>query len=304
MFANHEYSGHDSIELYVMLQDPQLSQPIESQVVDPIEAELAEVDVVEEEEEDEELKFDNMVNDDSEDDVLLEIPPNEIYTPPSHMKNFNMGEYEPSSDIFNNPYMQSDENLKEKDKFSLKEKCVRAVKKLTASYRMRSDCWVIGFMSTHTCVNSTASEDHRKLSYDLVSQEIYPLISNDPSVKVKTIISDIAIVYNYTPSYRKAWLAKTKAIEKLYRNWEDSYKELSRYMHALRTYSPGTVYIMLTLPAYAPNESCVNEYGIFCRLFWPFQPCITGFASCKPIIQIYGTWLFGEYKDRLLMAVA
>ena len=45
------------------------------------------------------------------------------------MTNFNMGEDEPSSNLFFNPYMQSDENLKEKDKFCNREECIRAIKK-------------------------------------------------------------------------------------------------------------------------------------------------------------------------------
>ena len=52
MFCNHEYSRHNLIELYVFLQQPQLSQPIESQVVDPIKDEQDGVDAVDEEEED------------------------------------------------------------------------------------------------------------------------------------------------------------------------------------------------------------------------------------------------------------
>ena len=159
-------------------------------------------------------------------------------------------------------------------------------------------------MSTHTCVNYTHSQDHRKLNYDVICQEILPLVSNDPSLKVKTIISHINTVYNYTPSYRKAWLVNTKAIEKVYGNWEESYQELPRYLNSLQTYSPSTVYIMETLLTYAPDGSQVTKNGIFSRVFWAFQPCIIGFASCKPIIQIDGTWLYGKYKGMLLMAVA
>ncbi|XP_058746584.1 uncharacterized protein LOC131619513 [Vicia villosa] len=266
-----------------------------------------------------------MVNDDSKDDVEGVIPPISTYTPPSHMSNIDMADDEPSSDIFHNVCMQSDATLKEKDSFRPKDECMRAIKKfhmlnsvdfkvdqtnverykikctntkclfkLTASYRLRSDSWVIGKISQpHTCINSSRSQDHRKLSYDLICQEILPLINNDPSLKVRTIISHITKVYNYT-----------QAIEQVYGNWEESYKELPRYLNALCTYAPGTVYEMETFPAYAPNGTLVSGNGIFRRLFWAFQPCIRGFAFCKPIIQIDGTWLYGKYKGTLLMAVA
>ncbi|XP_058734136.1 uncharacterized protein LOC131605848 [Vicia villosa] len=177
--------------------------------------------------------------------------------------------------------------------------------RLHASYRKRSDSWVIGYISQdHTCVNTNVSQDHRKLSYDIICQEILPLVDKDPSLKVKTIISHIVATYNYTPSYRKAWLAKTKAIEIVYGNWEDSYKRLPRILYALQIYAPGTVTILETLPAQSPDGTCLLGNVIFHRLFWAFRPCVQGFAYCKPILQINGTWLYGKYKGTLLMAVA
>ncbi|XP_058753389.1 uncharacterized protein LOC131626586 [Vicia villosa] len=176
---------------------------------------------------------------------------------------------------------------------------------LHASYRKRSDSWVIGYISQdHTCVNTNVSQDRRKLSYAIICQEILPLVDKDPSLKVKTIISHIVATYNYTPSYRKAWLAKTKAIKIVYGNWEDSYKRLPRFLYALQIYAPGTVTILETLPAQSPDGTCLQGNVIFHRLFWAFRPCVQGFAYCKPILQIDGTWLYGKYKGTLLMAVA
>ena len=43
------------------------------------------------------------------------------------------------------------------------------------------------------------------------------------------IISHIRKEYEYTPSYRKAWIARTKAVEKVFGNWEESYKQLPKY---------------------------------------------------------------------------
>ncbi|XP_058760996.1 uncharacterized protein LOC131634328 [Vicia villosa] len=177
--------------------------------------------------------------------------------------------------------------------------------RLHASYRKRSDSWVIGYISQdHTCVNTNVSQDHRKLSYDIICQEILPLVEKDPSLKVKTIISHIVATYNYTPSYRKAWLAKTKVIEVVYGNWEDSYKRLPHFLYALQLYAPGTVTILETLPAQSPDGTSLQGNVIFHRLFWAFRPCVQGFSYCKPILQIDGTWLYGKYKGTMLMVVA
>ncbi|XP_058746435.1 uncharacterized protein LOC131619344 [Vicia villosa] len=135
-------------------------------------------------------------------------------------------------------------------------------------------------------------------------RKILTLVDKDTSVKVKTIISHIVATYNHTPSYRKAWLAKTKAIELVYGNWEDSYKQLPRFLSALQIYAPGTITILETLPTQSPDGTCLQGNVIFHRLFWAFHPCVQGFAYCKPILQRDGTWLYGKYKGTLLMVVA
>ena len=167
-----------------------------------------------------------------------------------------------------------------------KIKCVHpdCMFKLTASYRLRGDCWVIGSMTTHTCVSSTQSQDHRKLNHDLICQEILPLVSNDPSLKVKTIISHITTVFNYTPSYRKAWLAKTKAIERVYGNWEESYRELPCYLNALKTYSPGSVYVLET------------EYSVEC--FGHFNLASQGLHHANQLYKLMGLGCMGSTKAR------
>ncbi|KAI5448200.1 hypothetical protein KIW84_015573 [Lathyrus oleraceus] len=150
---------------------------------------------------------------------------------------------------------------------------------LAASYKKKNDSWEIGSIDPpHSCIATNVEQDHRKLS--------------------------ATSTYNYTPSYKKAWIASTKAVEQIFGNWEDSYKELPWFLWALKTYVPRTVAIMETLPAIMSDGTCVTGNRIFHRLFWAFDLCIKGFASCKPIIQIDGTWLCGKYKGTLLMVVA
>ncbi|XP_058766187.1 uncharacterized protein LOC131639741 [Vicia villosa] len=336
MFANHEYSGYECIELYVTLPEVQPTQMVESQVIDALRDEQAEVDVVDEEEAPE-IEVDNLVNEESEDEPEVVVPRDQVHMPPAHMRNLNFdGDDKPSTDIFYDPYTQTDQRLKVGDRFRSKEACIMAIKRfhmtnnvdfrvdranverykiycrntdcgfrLHASYRKRSDSWVIGYISQdHTCVNTNVSQDHRKLSYDIICQEILPLVEKDSSLKVKTIISHIVATYNYTPSYRKAWLAKTKAIEVVYGNWEDSYKRLPHFLYALQIYAPGIVTILETLSAQSPDGTSLQGNVIFHRLFWAFRPCVQGFSYCKPVLQIDVTWLYGKYKGTMLMAVA
>ena len=71
----------------------------------------------------------------------------------------------------------------------------------------------------------------------------------------------------------------------------------------MRTFVPGTIFELQTLPAYDGNL-LVPGQSIFHRLFWTFKPCIDGFKFCKPLVQIDGTWMYGKYKGTLLLAIA
>jgi hypothetical protein len=46
-----------------------------------------------------------------------------------------------------------------------------------------------------------------------IYEGIKSLVEKDPSVKVKVIIEHIRKRFNYTTTYKKAWIAKNKAIE-------------------------------------------------------------------------------------------
>jgi len=60
----------------------------------------------------------------------------------------------------------------------------------------------------------------------LISKNIHNLIENDPSTLAPTLIAHIKNTEGYTTTYRKTWLAKQKAIEDIYNNWERSYHDL------------------------------------------------------------------------------
>ncbi|XP_050890812.1 uncharacterized protein LOC127096261 [Lathyrus oleraceus] len=72
----------------------------------------------------------------------------------------------------------------------------------------------------------------------------------------------------------------------------------------MKTYLPGAIIELQSLPMISNDDSHLGDQRIFHRLFWAFRPCIRGFAYCKPIVQVDGTWLYGKYRGTLLMAVA
>ncbi|XP_050908367.1 uncharacterized protein LOC127121990 [Lathyrus oleraceus] len=205
MFVSHEHYGFNSIGLYITLQQTipfQQSHIIDQAESDEFEAENSneaeaetEVDVVDKEEEENEIQVDHMLNNNTEDgNHRAPLPPK--------------GE------------------LKKGVRFRTKEECVQAIKnfhmdnsvdfnvKRTDSRRKRSDSWHIAYIEPPpSCTATNIVQDRRKLSVELICQDILPLINKDPSMKASIIIYHIVTRDNYTPSYEKAWIARKKVVE-------------------------------------------------------------------------------------------
>nr|KYP31829.1 hypothetical protein KK1_047666 [Cajanus cajan] len=160
-----------------------------------------------------------------------------------------------------------------------------------AILRTREQHWEIMILEgPHTCV------------YPLI-HTIHEIIEADPSTPISTIIAHIKLTMGYTISYKKGWLAKQHAIENIFGNWEEFYNKLPGMLQAMQMYVPGFIWKFNTQPAY--QGDLLDKGSVrFKRLFWTFKPCIDGFAFCKPIVQVDGTFLYGKYKGMLLVAVA
>ncbi|XP_015963422.1 uncharacterized protein LOC107487318 [Arachis duranensis] len=175
---------------------------------------------------------------------------------------------------------------------------------IRASLIKRKFCWVVRrYNGSHTCTRTRISQDHAKLNSDMIAEVIKPLVEADPSLKVKSIIAEVQSKFNYTTSYRKAWLAKQKAIANLFGGWEASYEALPSWFEAMVQKDPSAAVEIETAPAYQGDE-VVHDVRILTRVFWSFYPCIRAFRSCKPIVQVDGTHLYGKYKGALLVAVS
>ena len=127
------------------------------------------------------------------------------------------------------------------------------------------------------------------------------MIKEDPSIKISLIQERIAGTFNYKVSYRKAWLAKQKAMMMVYGGWEESYGELPVWLKHMQSFSPGSYYQILHDDYYVGNN-CIREFRQFHRVFWSYKQCADAFKYCKPILQIDGTHLYGRYRGTLLIA--
>ena len=67
------------------------------------------------------------------------------------------------------------------------------------------------------------------------------MIRVDPAFKVKSIVNFVKNKYGFVITYKRAWLAKNKAITKVFGDWDKSFEELPRYLQTLMQPNPRTV---------------------------------------------------------------
>ncbi|KAL5187362.1 putative receptor-like protein kinase [Glycine soja] len=127
------------------------------------------------------------------------------------------------------------------------------------------------------------------------------MIREDPSIKISLIQERINSEFSYKVSYRKAWMAKQKAIAIEYGDWEESYAKLSSWLTHMQNHSPGS-YFQILHDDFIVGNRVSREHRQFHRVFWTFGQCKEAFKYCKSIIQVDGTHLYGKYRGTLLMA--
>ena len=64
-----------------------------------------------------------------------------------------------------------------------------------------------------------------------------------------------------------------------------------------------TVVVAQTKSVFEEGEM-VPDKTMLKRAFFSFDSCLTGFAYCKLIIQVDGTWLYGKYTGTLLIVTS
>ncbi|XP_052622318.1 uncharacterized protein LOC111914254 [Lactuca sativa] len=93
--------------------------------------------------------------------------------------------------------------------------------KLHASKRKRSGYFEITtYIGLHACLHYKLSQDHPNLDASLIAMETRHLIKAQPSISIPALRVEIVETLGYTPSYKKVWVGKQKAIEHVFGNWE------------------------------------------------------------------------------------
>ena len=86
------------------------------------------------------------------------------------------------------------------------------------------------------------SQDHYNLDSTQIASIFFHLVRTNPSICIKSLVADIKSRYGYTVTYRRAWIAKEKAITMEYGDWDQSYNEVSRWLLTAQQTNPGTIF--------------------------------------------------------------
>lgn len=95
---------------------------------------------------------------------------------------------------------------------------------------------------------------------------------------IATIIEVVKEKFQFTISYKKAWLARTKAVAMVFGDWDESYRRLPRYMASLQAFNPSTVVMWDMIPNLHSTSIRIEMYMNY--VFWAFKPAIEGFKYC------------------------
>ncbi|XP_025692843.2 uncharacterized protein [Arachis hypogaea] len=143
---------------------------------------------------------------------------------------------------------------------------------IRVSKMSRKYCWEVRrYNGSHTCTRATITQDHLKLDSNTIVKAIKALVEVDPSIKVKSMIAEVQLKFNYTISYRKTWLAKQKAVESIFRGWEVSYEALPIWFETMCHKEPSVVVHFETMPVYQ-GDDLVPDIRVLNRVFWSYYP--------------------------------
>ena len=130
----------------------------------------------------------------------------------------------------------------------------------------------------------------------ILAKKFIPLLRQTPDIKVSSLIEHARKNWGVFLGKRKAYRAKTRAIEMIQGATSDQYIYLRNYAaELLRSNPESTVKIKSSLGAGEP---------VFERIYICLSATKTGFAKhCRPLIGLDGCFLKGMYGGQLLAAV-
>ena len=79
------------------------------------------------------------------------------------------------------------------------------------------------YIGPHTCVYPKLSQDQSQLDLTLIAREIESIVKRDPTTSIATLHQIVKDKFGYDVRYMRVWEARRKEIEKVFRDWDESY---------------------------------------------------------------------------------
>ncbi|KAH1098471.1 hypothetical protein J1N35_015392 [Gossypium stocksii] len=111
------------------------------------------------------------------------------------------------------------------------------------------------------------------------------------------------VVKSKSEKFEAKFAVQDEGVGKDASGWDDSYNEVWQWCQVQERYVPSCITDLETVPVYY-NDRLLRGCQVFKRLFWSFKQYRDPFVCCKLLIQIDGTFMYGRYTHRLLLAVA
>jgi hypothetical protein len=88
----------------------------------------------------------------------------------------------------------------------------------------------------------------------------------------------------------------------LYGDWEEAYNRIPRLLLAMADANPGMVHVV---EPYGQETRIYNgrTVRVFGRAYWAFEQSVKSFEHSRPVISVDGTFLTGQYRGTLLVAI-
>ena len=165
--------------------------------------------------------------------------------------------------------------------------------------KVGDNLWKIGkYIENHRCETEGISRGHANLNTNLIASLILNQIEKNPKVLVVDVIFKVHEKFGHQITYRKAWLGRQRVVELVYGDFKKSFSDLPKFFAAFQHFNHGTIV------EWKHEESMSSlKVKTFKYVFWAFKSCIDGFQTCRPVISVDGTHMYGKYEIKLLIAV-
>jgi hypothetical protein len=154
----------------------------------------------------------------------------------------------------------------------------------------------------HTCDTSKVWHVHPQCTTRFLGCQILSIVWAQSDITIAALIEVIHGLTTYWIYYGKSWRAKEHTLTLLWGDWRESYTKVPRLLNVISYFNPGTGCIIDSCDQWMPDEKG-QYYPVLKRVFWCFSQCVTGFAHCRPIVNVDAIFLTGKYKGTLMVAV-